>query len=70
MQVSEIISAPLPVSRKSLFGEMAVGDAREVRGSARELRNMRKSAHWVGEQFGWTFRTRTAGDVLTVWRVA
>lgn len=55
--------------RKTVFGTMEVGDKREFRGDARELRNVRSGAHYIGSEFGWVFATRTKGDTITVWRV-
>lgn len=61
---------PLPLRRKAIFGAMEVGHTREITGDRRERRNWRKSAHWVGREFGWSFQTLTRGETLVVTRIA
>lgn len=71
MQISPILhDYAAPPTPKTVFGEMAVGDTRAISGDARERRNWRKSAHWVGKEFGWAFRTRSQGELLMVTRIA
>lgn len=61
---------PREPSRKQIFGVMEIGDKREFRGDAREMRRIRTGAHYIGKEFGWVFTTRYRGGVLTVWRTA
>lgn len=59
----------LPVAREA-FGDMAVGDLREIRGEPRERHRMRIYAHRCGYETGRVFRTRTRDGVLIVQRIA
>lgn len=71
MEISDVIrNRPLRATAREAFGAMVVGDAREIRGTARERRNLRIYAHRTGYELGMVFRTRTEGEVLVVTRIA
>ena len=55
---------------KAVFMEIEVGQSRDFTGTTRELRNLRKRAHWYGTQWGRVYRTRTEDGRLIVSRVA
>lgn len=61
---------PKTLRAKSIFGEMAVGETREIEADSAARKRWKKSAHWVGSQFGWVFSTRQHDGVLFVTRVA